>query len=135
MSEPGSVVVFTRTPAGKEQLAARALGGEHYVITSIPFLDVELALGDIVSCRVVDGDLHVDAVSVRGGNSTLRVLPHGVDVVSPLLGLGARLEQGPAGLVAVSLGPEAPAEGISAWLEGLADEGLIDLAPGYTAGD
>lgn len=127
------VVIVTHTKAGREELAARALGGDLYVVSSIPFLDTNLALGDIVACVLVDDRPHVDAVSMRGGNSTLRILPNGVDVVSPLLGMGCRVEEGPAGLIAVSLGPDAPFEGATAWLESLAEGGLIDLAPGYTA--
>lgn len=116
-----------------EELAARDLGGGLFVVDSIPFLDTSLALGDIVGCVLIDGRWHVDIVSVRGGNSTLRILPHGIDVVSPLLGLGCRVEEGPGGVLAVSVGPDAPASGLSEWLESLAEDGLIDLAPGYTA--
>ncbi len=119
-----------------EELAARAVGEGRFIITSIPFMDTDLALGDIVDCVHVNGDWHVDSVVVRGGNSTLRILPTGlVDVVSPLLAAGCRVEQGPAGLLAVSVGPDAPYLGITAWLEGLVEAGLIDLAPGYTAGE
>lgn len=116
-----------------EELAAKDIGGGLFVIDSIPLLDTELALGDIVQCVLVGERWHVDAVSVRGGNSTLRILPYGIDVVSPLLGLGCRVEEGPAGVLAVSVGPDAPALGLTDWLESLAADGLIDLAPGYTA--
>lgn len=126
--------ILTAVGEGTEELAAKELGGGRFVIDSIPFLDTSLALGDIVACVLIDGRFHVDAVTLRGGNSTLRILPHGIDVVSPLLGLGCRVEEGPAGLIAVSYGPDAPGEGLTEWLESLAADGLVDLAPGYVAG-
>lgn len=117
-----------------EELAARSLGEGRFIISSIPFTDTGLALGDIVDCVQLNGAWHVDTVVVRGGNSTLRILPNGpVDVSGPLLGAGCRVERGPVGLLAVSVGPDAPYHGILAWLEGLAEDGLLDLSPGYTA--
>lgn len=116
-----------------EQLYARPVGEKIYVVDSIPFIDTHLALGDIVECVRVNGVLHVDRVVVRGGNSTVRILAEGVDVVSPLIGLGLRVEEGPAGLVAVAVSPGDPVEGLRAWLETLAGQGLVQVAPGYTA--
>ena len=124
-----------RAGVDTEELRARPVGEGRFIVSSIPFTDVDLALGDIVDCVRVDGEWHVDSVVVRGGNSTLRILPAGpVDVAGPLLDAGCRVEQGPAGLLAVSIGPDGPYQGITAWLEGLVEAGLIDLSPGYTAG-
>lgn len=116
-----------------EELAAQPVSGSAYVVDSIPFVDTHLAVGDIVECVSVDGVLHVDRVLVRGGNSTLRILPEGVDVVSPLVGLGVRVEEGPAGLVAVSVAPGDPIEGIQQWLDSLSERGLVHVSPGYQA--
>lgn len=129
--------IFTTVDApgvDSEELRAKELSDSQFVVDSIPFVDNGLALGDIVYCVAVNGQMFVDSVVVRGGNSTLRILPHGVDVVSPLLSLGCRVEEGPAGVLAVSYGPDAPGEGLNEWLETLAADGLIDLAPGYVAG-
>lgn len=139
MSEPASAhrtVILTRGAAPgviSEELAADELGGGHFLIRSIPFVDTRIALGDIVSCRLVDARWQIDSVTARGGNSTLRILPGAVDVVSPLERLGCRVESGPAGLLAVNLGPDAPREGIEEWLSGLVESGLVDMRPGYTA--
>lgn len=111
-----------------EELAARDLGGGHFVVESIPFVDTSLALGDIVACVSVAGRNHVDRVVVHGGNSTLRVLPSFIDVASPLVQLGCRVEEGPAGLLAVSIPPDGPGEGVQAWLEDLREQNLIELA-------
>lgn len=116
-----------------EELAARPVGGQAYVVDSIPFVDTQLALGDIVECELVGEKLHVNRVLVRGGNSTLRILAEGVDFVSPLLGLGLRVEEGPGGVVAVSVAPDDPHEGLWQWLETLAAQGLVQVAPGYLA--
>ncbi len=137
-ARPGArSIILTRVDVpgvDTEELAADELGGGQFVVRSIPFVDTRLALGDLVACVLVGGRWHVDSVTVRGGNSTLRILPGAVDVVSPLERLGCRVEAGPAGLIAVSIGPDAPGSGIAEWLTGLAGEGLIDVSPGYTAG-
>lgn len=135
--EPSArTIILTRVDVpgvDTEELAADDLGEGQFVIRSIPFVDTHLALGDIVACVRVDGRWCVDSVTARGGNSTLRVLPGAVDVVSPLEKLGCRVEVGPAGLIAVNVGPDAPVSGIEEWLTGLAAEGLIDVSPGYLA--
>ncbi|AWB83049.1 hypothetical protein C3B44_10480 [Corynebacterium yudongzhengii] len=131
---PERITIRTRAhESASEELAALPAGGNAFVVDSIPFLDTTVALGDIVACVEVEGRLHVDKVLLRGGNSTLRIHAPEVDVVSPLLNLGLRVEQGPAGLVAVALGPDAPAHGLEEWLGGLVDQGLIRVAYGYQA--
>lgn len=57
-----------------EELAADPLGGGHYVLRSIPVVAEGLALGDIISCVMIDERPHVDSVVVPGGNTTLRLL-------------------------------------------------------------
>lgn len=135
MTSPVRIITRVDKPGiDSEELAAHPLGQGRFVIASIPFTDTDLALGDIVECVLVDGTWHVDRVALRGGNSTLRIVANTpMDLVSPLLDAGCRVEHGPAGLLGVSIGPEAPYLGLSAWLESLADDGVIDLAPGYTA--
>lgn len=110
-----------------EELAADELGQGRFVVTSAPFVDKTLARGDIVDAVSMDGRWHVVDVAVRGGNSTLRILPGNVDVITPLLRLGLHVEQGPAGLVAVSLGPTDPINGLMNWLA----EAGVDVSPGY----
>nr|WP_231908405.1 DUF4265 domain-containing protein [Corynebacterium mycetoides] len=100
-------------------------------------MDTTLALGDIVECVSVNRQQHVDRVIVRGGASTVRILPtqeysHD-DIAETLLALGCRVELGPGGMLAASIGPDAPREGIAEWLDGLEAEGVIEQAPGYTA--
>ncbi|GAB3946189.1 DUF4265 domain-containing protein [Corynebacterium tapiri] len=117
----------------KEELRARALGQGRFVLTSIPFVCADVALGDIVACVKVAQRWHVDRVEVRGGNSTLRILPHGVDVASPLLQLGLAVEEGPAGVIAVNVGPDDPREGLMEWLEQLREQEVVEVSPGYWA--
>lgn len=120
-----------------EQLAAHQLGTNIFVVASVPFVDTTLALGDIVECVQVGRRFHVDRVVVRGGASTVRILPAqdypNDDVAETLLALGCRVECGPGGMLAASIGPDAPREGITEWLDGLEAEGVIEQAPGYTA--
>ncbi|AWB84720.1 DUF4265 domain-containing protein [Corynebacterium liangguodongii] len=120
-----------------EQLAAHQLGSHTFVVASVPFVDTTLALGDIVECVLVGQQYHVNRVVVRGGASTIRILPHGEhphdDVAETLLALGCRVELGPGGMLAASIGPDAPREGITQWLDGLEADGVIEQAPGYTA--
>lgn len=119
-----------------EQLAAHQVGENKFVVASVPFVDTTLALGDIVECVTVGGRFHVDRVVVRGGASTVRILPNEErpnDIAETLLAFGCRVELGPAGMLAASIGADCPREGITEWLGGLADEGVIELAPGYTA--
>ncbi|WP_115685781.1 DUF4265 domain-containing protein [Corynebacterium senegalense] len=119
-----------------EQLAAHQLGENKFVVASVPFVDTTLALGDIVECVRVDRHFHVDRVIVRGGASTVRILPneeHPHDIAETLLAFGCRVEVGPGGMLAASIGADCPREGIVEWLDGLADDGVIQLAPGYTA--
>ena len=55
------------------------------------------------------------------------------DIAETLLALGCRVELGPGGMLAASIGPDCPREGIMEWLDGLEAEGVIEQAPGYTA--
>ncbi|MCT1413932.1 DUF4265 domain-containing protein [Corynebacterium sanguinis] len=120
-----------------EQLAAHQLGPNTFVVASVPFVDTTLALGDIVECVLVNRCYHVDRVIVRGGSSTVRIMPTNEysndDIAETLLALGCRVELGPGGMLAASIGPDCPREGIMEWLDGLEAEGVIEQAPGYTA--
>ncbi|WKD58228.1 hypothetical protein CAPI_08505 [Corynebacterium capitovis DSM 44611] len=119
-----------------ERLAAHQLGDDKFVVASVPFVDTTLALGDIVECVRVDGQFHVDRVLVRGGASTVRILPGEelpTDIASTLLAFGCQVEMGPGGMLAASIGADCPREGITEWLDGLEDDGVIQQAPGYTA--
>lgn len=133
-----------------EQLEAHQIGTNHFVVASVPFVDTTLALGDIVECVRVGGVFHVDRVAVRGGASTVRILPEiadandgspgldagaqgSNDIAETLLAFGCRVELGPGGMLAASIGAECPREGITEWLDGLAEDGVIQLAPGYMA--
>lgn len=126
-----------------EQLEAHQIGNNHFVVASVPFVDTTLALGDIVECVTVGGQFHVDRVLVRGGASTVRVLPEDADpgmpnaaaddIAETLLAFGCRVELGPGGMLAASIGADCPREGITEWLDGLARDGVIQVAPGYMA--
>lgn len=119
-----------------EQLAAHQLSGNHFVVASVPFVDTALALGDIVECVQVGGQFHVDRVVVRGGASTVRILPeteHPHQIAETLLAFGCRVELGPGGMLAASIGADCPRDGIIEWLDGLESEGAIQQAPGYMA--
>ncbi|PMC64947.1 hypothetical protein CJ203_02730 [Corynebacterium tuscaniense] len=114
-----------------ELLAGHQLSGNHFVVASVPFLDTSLALGDIVECVTVGGQFHVDRVVVRGGASTVRILPATeapLQLAETLLAFGCRVEMGPGGMLAASIGPDAPKDGIREWLEGLETQGIISLA-------
>lgn len=119
-----------------EQLEAHQLADNHFVVASVPFVDTSLALGDIVECVLVGGRFHVDKVVVRGGASTIRILPeteHPQQIAETLLAFGCRVELGPGGMLAASIGADCPREGIVEWLDGLESEGAIQQAPGYMA--
>lgn len=122
-----------------EQLQAHQIGRGHFVVASVPFVDTTLAMGDIVECVTVGGAFHVDRVVVRGGASTVRVLPEepeGQDpneIAGTLLAFGCHVELGPGGMLAASIGADCPREGITEWLSGLEAQGAIQLAPGYMA--
>lgn len=119
-----------------EQLQAHQIGQNHFVVASVPFVDTALAMGDIVECVTVGGAFHVDTVVVRGGASTVRVLPEDEstdEIASTLLAFGCRVELGPGGMLAASIGADCPREGITEWLAGLEEQGAIQLAPGYMA--
>ena len=73
---------------------------------------------------------------VRGGASTVRILPeteHPHQIAETLLGFGCRVELGPGGMLAASIGADCPRDGIIEWLDGLESEGAIQQAPGYMA--
>lgn len=119
-----------------EQLAANQLTGTHFVVASVPFVDTTLAVGDIVECVLVGGAFHVDRVVVRGGASTVRILPETDQphqIAETLLAFGCRVEVGPGGMLAASIGADCPRDGIMEWLDGLESEGAIHKAPGYMA--
>ena len=125
-----------------EQLQAHQIGRGHFVVASVPFVDTTLAMGDIVECVTVGGAFHVDRAVVRGGASTVRVLPEdpegpeGQDpneIAGTLLAFGCHVELGPGGMLAASIGADCPREGITEWLSGLEAQGAIQLAPGYMA--
>ena len=134
-----TTTIYTRVAVPgveNEQLEAHQLGGGHFVVASVPFVDVSLAVGDIVECVRVGGMFHVNKVVVRGGASTVRILPQGespFSLAETLLAFGCRVEMGPGGMWAASIGADCPKAGIDEWLEGLAASGVIQLAPGYTA--
>ena len=114
-----------------EELAAHDLGGGHFVVASVPFLDTSLAVGDIVECVRVGGQLHVNKTVVKGGAETVRILiqdPGPTDIAETLLAFGCRVEVGPGGMLGASISVDAPREGIREWLEGLEEQGIISLA-------
>lgn len=116
-----------------EQLAALPLGGGRFLISSIPLLSRELALGDIVEARRVDEILEFRALLVPGGNRTLRLLvetPFIDQLLARLEQLGCRVEHPLPGVLAVNIAPDTPQEGLSAHLEDLAEQGLLQFAPG-----
>lgn len=127
--------IFSATYPGTEtiteELRASHVGDGLFVIESVPFVDTTVALGDIVECVLVNSRWHINRVVTRGGNSTLRIYAEHTDVTGPLLALGVHVEHGPGGLLAVSISPTDPIEGIMAWLEPLHEQGLIDLAFGH----
>ena len=84
-----------------------------------------------MECVTVGGQFHVDRVVVRGGASTVRILPATeapLQLAETLLAFGCRVEMGPGGMLAASIGPDAPKDGIREWLEGLETQGIISLA-------
>lgn len=114
-----------------EELAADPLGGGHYVLRSIPVVAEGLALGDIVSCVTVSGRLHVDRVVVPGGNSTLRLLvddPFLPALRRRLVAMGCRLENPLPDMLVLNVPPDAPGEGIRAYLSDLAEQGVVQIA-------
>ena len=85
---------------------------------------------------LVGGQFHVDRVVVRGGASTIRILPETEEpnqIAETLLAFGCRVELGPGGMLAASIGADCPREGIMEWLDGLESDGAIQQAPGYMA--
>ena len=137
MQYPTTILTRVAMPGVEnEQLSAHNLGGNHFVVASVPFVDVSLAVGDIVECVRVGGNWHVDRVLVRGGASTMRILPEEQqphEIAETLLAFGCRVEIGPGGMLAASIGPDCPMEGIREWLDGLEADGVIQQAPGYMA--
>ena len=125
------IAPVARPGVDSEELAADPLGGGHFVLRSIPVVAEGLALGDIVSCVTLDGRPHVDCVVVAGGNTTVRVLvdvPFAAALHQRLEDLGCRVEQPLPGLLVLSVGPDAPGEGIRAHLADLADQGVVQIA-------
>lgn len=116
-----------------EQLTVENLGGGHYLVLSIPAAARDLALGDVVCARAVDEVLEFSGVVIPGGNRTLRVLAEApfIDHLRPRLeSLGCRVEHPLPELLAVNLAPDAPGEGITEYLAELAEQGLVQIAPG-----
>lgn len=126
------VLIAPVTTAGvvSEELAARCLGGGHYVVESVPVVAGDVALGDIVSCVTVNGRRHIDRVVLPGGNTTLRILvegPHVASITAQLLALDCPVVEALPGMFAVSIAPDAPGEGIREWLFRLAEQGLVQV--------
>lgn len=132
--QPRTTTIVTRTSlpgVENEELAAHDLGGGHFVVASVPFLDTSLAVGDIVECVKVGGQLHVNQTVVKGGAETVRILiqePGPTDIAETLLAFGCRVEVGPGGMLGASISVDAPREGIREWLDGLEAQGIISLA-------
>ncbi|MDK8626666.1 DUF4265 domain-containing protein [Corynebacterium appendicis] len=132
--EPLTTTIVTRTPlpgVENEELAAHDLGGGHFVVASVPFLDTSINVGDIVECVKVGGQFHVNRKVVSGGAETVRILiqsPEPTDIPETLLAFGCRVEVGPGGMLGASISADAPSEGIREWLEGLQAQGIISLA-------
>lgn len=120
-----------------EQLAVEPLGGGHFLVLSIPAVASDPALGDVVRARPVDEILEFTGVAVPGGNRTLRVLVDAplIDQLHPRLeALGCRVDNPVPELLAVNIPPDAPGEGIRAYLQELVDSGQVHLAPGDVGG-
>lgn len=116
-----------------EELAADPLGGGHYVLRSIPVVAEGLALGDIISCVMIDERPHVDSVVVPGGNTTLRLLvgtPFLPALRQRLAAMGCHLEHPLPDMLVLNLAPDAPGEGIRAYLTDLAEQGIVQIVPG-----
>lgn len=114
-----------------EEVGVEALGGDHYLVTTVPAVSTDCALGDVVRAHRVDEILEFRSVALAGGNRTLRLLVEDValdHVHARLCALGLRVDKPLPQMLAVTLAPDSPAAGVELILEDLREQGVIQIA-------
>ena len=116
-----------------EEVGVEKLDERHWLVSSIPALCTDIALGDVIIADAVDEILEFQAVAIPGGNSTLRLLvdPAALHHVhAQLEGLGLRVDHPLSEMLAVNIAPDSPVPGLGILLDDLVDQGVIHIAPG-----
>lgn len=118
-----------------EQVWAEAQGGG-FIIRNVPFFVKGISLDDTVAARLVEDGFIFDHVLTRGGHSTYRLIMQGAgDAVDTALTrlreTGTTWEEGPDGLFALDVPPEADIRDVYEVLVRGADNGVWDFEEGH----
>lgn len=111
-----------------EEVGAQPLASGYFLVTTLPAVAQDCALGDVVRADFVDEILEFREVAVAGGNTTLRVLVDAVaadHVRAQLESLGLYVEAPMPELLTVNIAPDSPAHGVELLLDDLHAQGVI----------
>ncbi|ALC06842.1 hypothetical protein CDES_12485 [Corynebacterium deserti GIMN1.010] len=111
-----------------EEVSAQPLASGYYLVTTLPAVAKDCALGDVVRAAFVDEILEFREVAVAGGNKTLRVLVDAIavdHVRAQLEALDLYVEAPMAEMLTVNIAPDSPTHGLEMLLDELHAQGMI----------
>jgi hypothetical protein len=127
-----------RGPA-TEALWAERIDQRRFRLLNVPFFVLGVSIADVVLARTSEGGvIEFEAVSIRSGHSTYRIMPRAA--VPPeavqqkwqgLEQLGCTYEQGPGSLRAVDVPPRSDIYSVYALLEQGEHEGVWEFEEGH----
>ncbi|AGN20291.1 hypothetical protein J433_07500 [Corynebacterium glutamicum MT] len=111
-----------------EEVGVELLAEGYYLVSSLPAVAQDCALGDVVRAHHVDEVLEFQEVAVAGGNKTLRVLVDAIaadHVRAQLETLGLYVEAPMSEMLTVNIAPDSPSHGLEILLDDLHAQGVI----------
>ncbi|ANE04941.1 DUF4265 domain-containing protein [Corynebacterium crudilactis] len=111
-----------------EEVGVELLAQGYYLVTTLPAIAQDCALGDVVRAHQVDEVLEFQDVAVAGGNKTLRVLVDAIaadHVRAQLESLGLYVEAPMSEMLTVNIAPDSPLHGLEILLDDLHEQGVI----------
>ncbi|AJE68376.1 hypothetical protein YH66_13920 [[Brevibacterium] flavum] len=111
-----------------EEVGVELLAEGYYLVSSLPAVAQDCALGDVVRAHHVDEVLEFQEVAVAGGNKTLRVLVDAIaadQVRAQLETLGLYVEAPMSEMLTVNIAPDSPSHGLEILLDDLHAQGVI----------
>ncbi|MGC2864645.1 DUF4265 domain-containing protein [Corynebacterium glutamicum] len=111
-----------------EEVGVELLAEGYYLVSSLPAVAQDCALGDVVRAHHVDELLEFQEVAVAGGNKTLRVLVDAIaadHVRAQLETLGLYVEAPMSEMLTVNIAPDSPSHGLEILLDDLHAQGVI----------
>lgn len=122
-------------PVAEESLWSTQVTETTYEIDNIPFYAKDLSLGDVVSVKKNNDNLHVDQVMQSSGNSTIRVIffnseEQALEITHQLIKMDCEIETFSKQFIALSISKTDILERVITYLDLLSSEEKLDYEVG-----